>query len=57
MSGAIQPMQRKVAATGPPLPPFTRESAMKKIRLIEYAWNSRGPEKMVLAYTIVGDSL
>lgn len=35
----------------PPVPPFTRETAIQKVRLIEDAWNSREPEKMVLAYT------
>jgi uncharacterized protein len=35
----------------PPLPPFTHEAAVQKVRLIEDAWNSREPEKMVLAYT------
>jgi nuclear transport factor 2 (NTF2) superfamily protein len=35
----------------PPLPPFTRETAIQKVRLVEDAWNSREPEKMVLAYT------
>jgi uncharacterized protein len=36
----------------PPLPPFTRESAIQKVRLAEDAWNSRDPEKVALAYTI-----
>lgn len=36
----------------PPLPPFTRETAMQKIRLAEDAWNSRDPEKVSLAYTV-----
>lgn len=35
----------------PPLPPFTHEKAIQKVRLIEDAWNSREPEKMVFAYT------
>jgi len=35
----------------PPLPPFTHETAVHKVRLIEDAWNTREPEKMVLAYT------
>ena len=35
----------------PPLPPFTRETAIQKVRLIEDAWNSREPEKMASAYT------
>ena len=35
----------------PPLPPFTLESAKKKVRLAEDAWNSRDPERVSLAYT------
>jgi uncharacterized protein len=40
--------------TRPPLPPFTRESAIKKVRAAEDGWNSRNPERVALAYT--GDS-
>lgn len=35
----------------PPLPPFTRESAIKKVRAAENAWNTRDPHKVSLAYT------
>ncbi len=35
----------------PPLPPFDAESAAKKVRLAEDAWNTRSPEKVALAYT------
>ncbi len=35
----------------PPLPPFTRETAIKKVRGAEDAWNSRDPERVALAYT------
>ena len=38
--------------TRPPLPPFTRESAIEKVRLAEDGWNSRDPEKVSLAYTL-----
>ena len=38
-------------STRPPLPPFTRESAIQKVRLAEDAWNSRDPEKVSLGYT------
>ncbi len=34
-----------------PLPPFTRESAIKKVRLAEDGWNSRDPAIVALAYT------
>jgi uncharacterized protein len=36
----------------PPLPPFTRERAIEKVRLAEDGWNSRDPEKVALAYTV-----
>ena len=39
-------------STRPPLPPFTRESAVLKVRLAEDAWNTRDPEKVSLAYTV-----
>ena len=35
-----------------PLPPFTPETAIEKVRLAEDGWNSRDPEKVALAYTI-----
>lgn len=35
----------------PPLPPFTAETAAKKARAAEDAWNSRDPERVSLAYT------
>ena len=35
----------------PPLPPFDVESATKKVRLAEDAWNSREPERVSLAYS------
>ncbi len=35
----------------PPLPPFTLDSAILKVRLAEDGWNSRNPEKVALAYT------
>lgn len=37
--------------TRPPLPPFTRETAIEKVRLAEDGWNSRNPAKVALAYT------
>ncbi|MGZ8903829.1 MAG: nuclear transport factor 2 family protein [Methylobacter sp.] len=36
----------------PPLPPFTYETAVQKVRAAENAWNSRNPEKISFAYTI-----
>ena len=35
----------------PPVPPFTRETALQKVRMAEDAWNSRDPERASLAYT------
>jgi len=35
----------------PPLPPFTRETAIEKVRLAENGWNTRDAEKVALAYT------
>lgn len=40
-----QPAQR------PPLPPFTLDSAIRKVRAAEDAWNSRDPQRVSLAYT------
>ena len=34
-----------------PLPPFTAETAARKVRLAEDAWNSRDPNRVVLVYT------
>ena len=39
-------------ATRPPVPLFTREAAIQKVRLAEDGWNSRDPGKVALAYTI-----
>jgi nuclear transport factor 2 (NTF2) superfamily protein len=36
----------------PPFPPFTRDSAILKVRLAEDGWNSRDPQKVCLAYTV-----
>lgn len=35
----------------PPLPPFTAETAARKVRAAEDGWNGRNPEKVALAYT------
>ena len=37
--------------TKPPLPPFTREAAIQKIRMAEDAWNTRDPERVAMVYT------
>jgi uncharacterized protein len=38
-------------APRPPLPPFTRETAIQKIRAAEDAWNARDPQRVSLAYS------
>jgi uncharacterized protein len=40
-----------MSETRPPLPPFTRETAIQKIRAAEDAWNGCDPERVSLAYT------
>jgi nuclear transport factor 2 (NTF2) superfamily protein len=37
--------------TRPPLPPFTRETALQKVRAAEDAWNTRNPQGVAPAYT------
>ncbi|KXV41570.1 50S ribosomal protein L21 [Gluconobacter japonicus] len=34
-----------------PLPPFTRETAIQKVRAAEDAWNGQCPERVALAYS------
>jgi len=36
----------------PPFPPFTRETALQKVRMAEDGWNNRNPERVALAYTV-----
>ncbi|WP_424965165.1 MULTISPECIES: DUF1348 family protein [unclassified Dinoroseobacter] len=38
-------------APRPPVPPFSYEDAVKKVRMAENAWNGRDPAKVALAYT------
>lgn len=33
------------------VPPFTRETAIQKVRMAEDGWNSRDPQKVSLVYT------
>ena len=44
-------MSSAAEAPRPPLPPFTRDTAIQKVRLAEDAWNSRDPLRVSLAYT------
>jgi len=43
--------QLEQVSTRPPLPPFTYQTAVLKVRLAEDGWNSRDPEKVALAYS------
>lgn len=39
------------SAERPPVPPFTRETAIQKIRMAEDSWNSRDPQRVATVYT------
>lgn len=41
-----------IEAPRPPLPPFTRESAIEKVRLAEDGWDTRDADKVSLAYSL-----
>ena len=41
-----------MTATPPITPPFTMESALRKVQMAEDAWNSRDPERVALAYSM-----
>lgn len=41
----------QTAVPAPLVPPFTRETATRKVRLAEDGWNSRDPERVSLVYT------
>ncbi len=43
--------QSAQTAARPPLPPFSRETAIQKVRMAEDAWNTRDPERVSMAYT------
>jgi len=43
-------METSKAESRSPLPPFTLETAIQKVRLVEDAWNSREPERVALGY-------
>lgn len=40
-----------VQESRPPFPPFTRATAIQKVRAAEDGWNNRDPHKVSLAYT------
>ncbi len=35
----------------PPIPPFTHEKALQKVRMAEDGWNSRMPERVAMSYS------
>jgi uncharacterized protein len=37
--------------TRPPVPPFTRDTAVTKVRGAEDGWNTRDPQRVALAYS------
>src|SRR5215475_1815522 len=39
----------------PIVPPFTAESAAKKVQVAEDLWNTRDPERVAMAYTVDSD--
>jgi nuclear transport factor 2 (NTF2) superfamily protein len=41
-----------MSVTRPPLPPFTFETAVRKARSAEDAWNTCNPERVSLAYAV-----
>ena len=46
-------MEPRPAVSATPItPPFTLETATRKVRAAEDAWNSRDPDRVSLAYTI-----
>lgn len=44
-------MSAASAEIRPPLPPFTLEAALLKVRLAEDSWNTRDPQKVALGYS------
>lgn len=49
---AIEVRSAFMSVSRPPLPPFTRETGIQKVRLAEDAWNTRDPERVALGYAI-----
>jgi uncharacterized protein len=41
----------QIMESRPPMPPFTSETANKKVRMAEDGWNTRNPHMVSLAYT------
>ena len=45
------PPESRPPESRPPLPPFTLDTAKKKVQAAEDAWNTRDPVRVALAYT------
>ena len=43
--------ENAIIESRPPIPPFTREAAIQKIRMAEDGWNSRDPQRVSMVYT------
>src|SRR5689334_16068789 len=43
--------EKAMSESRPPFPPFSRETAIQKVRAAEDGWNSCNPERVSLAYT------
>ena len=43
--------ENQIIETRPPIPPFTRETAIQKVRMAEDGWNSRDPQRVSMVYT------
>lgn len=48
----MKTISKPVTVSRPPLPPFTKDSAIAKVQAAEDAWNTRDPKKVSLAYTV-----
>ncbi len=46
------PQASSASTNRPPLPPFTHETAIQKVRMAEDSWNSRDPEKVASGYSV-----
>lgn len=42
----------ETASQRPPIPPFSHDEAVLKVRMAEDAWNSRDPGRVALAYSL-----
>jgi len=55
LAGRVVADRLAMASTIPPkiiVPPFDLDSARRKVKMAEDAWNTRDPERVALAYTV-----